>query len=403
MRVDNARHALAQLSAQAFNFPAKKLRIFGVTGTKGKTTTCFLLEHIMRSAGFKTALLSSVKNSILGHDFHTNLTTQHPDYLHAFFNECVMFDIDYVIMETAAQAFSLYRTWGIEFAGAIFTNFDLEHSEFYPTIDDYFNAKCTLLKQLQPGGQVIVNADDSWCQKLLSGDNVISIGFANTQAMVRGSVVDKQLHGLLLSITKNNHTYDYEIPTLMGIFNAYNALAAATLALQCGISHKDVVRAFISFTSVPGRLNKYTLDNGAYCFIDNAHNPSSYRAVLSTLRALTPHLIVVFGAGGDRDRIKRPIMGSIAAQLADIVIITSDNPRSENPESIAQEILQGIPKDTKATIIYELDREQAIKKAYACSQAGSIIALLGKGHDEYQLTKGTKTYFSEAKIIMELA
>jgi UDP-N-acetylmuramoyl-L-alanyl-D-glutamate--2,6-diaminopimelate ligase len=405
IQVPDTRLALAQLSAQAYNYPAHKLRIIGITGTKGKTTSSFLLAHVLRNAGYRTALLSTVKNRILDQEFGTHLTTQQPDYLHTFFNVCVEQQIDYVVMEVAAQATSLHRVAGIEFDGLIFTNFSQEHAEFYATQEDYFSAKTALFKQLKQNGFVVINNDDervSAFGKTLNTQITIGLHSGN----IRAEIISSNLAGLTIRIIDQinaSSNKEYTMSNLVGNFNVYNTLGVYSVAQKIGLSAEQIKQALLSFTGVPGRLQRFVLPNKATAFIDYAHNPSSFQAVLSTVRSLSSDLIVVFGAGGDRDATKRPIMGSIVAQLADKIIITSDNPRSEDPEIIAQDIMQGINAQKYGhKIVIELDREEAIKKAYAASHAGSMIMLLGKGPDEYQIVKGVKSYFSEAAILRSL-
>lgn len=408
VRVDNARAALAKLSAQALGNPAKKLKILAVTGTKGKTTSSFLLEHVLRSAGYKTALLSTVYNTIGDQKFTTSLTTQHPDYLHQFFKLCVEAGIEYVVMETAAQAFSLHRVDGLHFDGAIFTNFSQEHAEFYLSMEDYFAAKCTLFTQLKEDAPCLINADDQWLHKeniqkkytqLRAVDFALSHDHnADYRATVQGSGLDK----LTINIENNAVNCNVTCASLVGAFNAYNIVGVVGLCAELGMTVDSIVRGVASFTRVPGRLERYQLPNSANCFIDYAHNPSSYQAVLSMMRELAPHLIVVFGCGGDRDKTKRPVMGAIAAQFADVVIVTSDNPRSEDAAVIAQEIIGGVPPALANKVVLELDREQAIKKAYALSKPVSVIMLLGKGPDEYQQIGAIKHPFSEKAIVQAL-
>jgi len=375
LRVEDTRLALAQLSAIAFGHPAKKLKFIGITGTKGKTTTTFLVEHLLKSAGYKTALLSTVKNRINGVEYTTKLTTQQPDYLNAFFDQCVKAGVEWVVMEVAAQAFSLHRVHGITFDAGIFTNFSREHGEFYPSQDDYFAAKEQLLSYLKPGAPLVLNQDDN---------RVAALGTKHTPT---------------LFFTSN---HPYTCPQLVGRFNAYNIAAATTCVKALGVEEQTIASALISFPGVAGRLDRVQLPNGATAFIDYAHNPASYQAVLSELRLLTNNLIVVFGAGGDRDPVRRPLMGDIASTIADLIVITSDNPRSEDPFAITQQILAGITQENAHKVIVELDRESAIRKAYARSQKGSIIALLGKGPDEYQIVKGVTTPFSERSILLSL-
>lgn len=375
VHVDDTRRALAELSAQAHDYSARKLKLIAITGTKGKTTSTFLLEHILRVAGYKTALLSTVKNSINGVDLPTKLTTQQPDYLHVFFDLCVEQGVEFVVMEVAAQAFSLQRVYGLQFDAAIFTNFSKEHGEFYATMDDYFAAKKQILSYLKEDAPLLLNKDD---QRV-----------ANLATEYDGSVFFDQQHV-------------YSCSALIGGFNQYNIAGVTECAAKLGLQSEQIQKALDSFVGVPGRLEKYELPNGALGIVDYAHNPSSYEAVLSELRKQTQHLIVVFGCGGDRDASRRPVMGSIASHYADCVVLTSDNPRSEDPATIVRDICAGITEVEQRKIIIELDRERAIQKAYELSRAGSIIALLGKGPDEYQIIKGVTTFFSDKMVLQSL-
>ncbi len=397
LKVENTRRALAQLSAHAVGYPARKLKIIGVTGTKGKTTTCFLLAHYLRAAGKKVALLSSVHNQIDDVPLPTELTTQHPDYLHLFFDACVKKNIEFVVMEVAAQALSLDRVFGIEFDGFIFTNFSSEHAEFYSTIESYFDAKCDLLAQTKKSCPIFINADDKHFEKIYSRYPQAQIFALNNQnSFLHATLNSCDWNGINVVI---NNTECIQFPTLIGAFNAYNAIAAMSFAHAVGVDLQTIKNASGTFAGVPGRLELYQLPNQARCVIDKAHNPSSFQAVLSTLRSLTDQLIVVFGAGGDRDKTKRPTMGSIASEYADFVVITSDNPRSESLCSIIDDILIGIDEKNKHKVCVITDREIAIRRAYSFSTKGAIIALLGKGPDEYELVNGTKTYFSEREIV----
>jgi len=401
-RVDNCRRALAQLSAQAHGYPAKKLKILGVTGTKGKTSTTFMVEHLLRSAGYKTALLSTVHNKIGDTIFPTELTTAQPDYLHSFFSVCVQNNVEYVVLEVAAQALSLHRVHGLSFDGAIFTNFGQEHAEFYKTQDDYFAAKCQLFEHLKTGAPMLINADDKKGQEILQTyPEFIPFSLLHENATFKARPIEL-VKRLSCSVCKEESCVVAACPALFGMFNAYNMLGALSLVNLLGVALEQSAQALNSFAHVPGRLERYELPNGAICFIDHAHNPSSFEAVLTTLRKMTDQLIVLFGAGGQRDKTKRPQMGEIAARYADHVVITSDNPRTEDPLTIATDICVGICKDDRGKTVCELDREKAIQQAYKLSKKNGIIALLGKGTDEYQIFGNTKTYFSEREIVREM-
>lgn len=401
IRVHDTRLALAQLAAQEAGFPARKLRIVGITGTKGKTTTSFLLEHILRAAGYKTALLTTVHNTILDTVFPAPLTTAQPDYLHQFFKTCVQQGIEWVVMETAAQALSLHRAHGIEFDGVIFTNFSQEHAEFYPTLQEYFAAKSKIFSQARPGAPIIINADNQWLAPRVGSAGMISIGSLAGSADWQFSSTNL-VDGLQVHISGQQQEWLVKCPALLGDYNGYNIAAAVALAMNLGVDQNICARACATFTGVPGRLQRYNLANGATCFIDYAHNPSSFEQLFVLLRSMTDQLIVVFGAGGERDRTKRPIMGALAARYADHIILTMDNPRSEDPAMIVQEIMQGIAQECQSKVSCQLDRAAAIRQAYEISGSGSIIALLGKGPEEYQIIGTQKIYFSEAAIVSSL-
>jgi UDP-N-acetylmuramoyl-L-alanyl-D-glutamate--2,6-diaminopimelate ligase len=400
--VANTRKALAELSAREAGYPAQKLKIIGITGTKGKTTTSFLLEHIVHGAGYKTALISSAQNRICGHNFPAPLTTPQPDYLQQFLKLCVEHAVDYVVMEVAAQALTLYRVEGIVFCGIIFTNFSHEHLEFYATLDDYFKAKTVIFGMVAHGAPVLINGDDAkGAQLLAQHTHAMSYGFNNSAYVYRAQHASDPIAGININV-QHNGTLNVVCSKLFGSYNGYNVLAATSMALALGIAPNVISNALSLFAGVPGRLQEHVLTNGARCFIDYAHNPESFEAVLSTLRLLTNQLIVLFGAGGGRDKSKRPMMGAIAAQIADIVVITSDNPRLEDPMVIADDIIQGISESLRYKVVQELDRKKAIEQAYFLSDQGSIIALLGKGPDEYQIVGKTKHYFSEQRIVEQL-
>lgn len=401
--VANARRALAIESAQAWGNPADKLKIIAITGTKGKTTTSWLLYHLLHNAGYKTALLSTVSNKIGNESFETQLTTQQPDYLHAFFHTCVKEKVDYVVMEVAAQALTLNRVDGLSFDGVIFTNFAQAHGEFYATEAEYADAKKGIVALAKPGAPLVINADDVVGSELLHKYmNAISFGIEKEHTRISGTIHSLSAQGITGVINAAGQAVNFDCMALIGNFNFYNILAAYSMASRLGLSHEHIAAGLSTFVGVPGRLEKISLDNGAFCFIDYAHNPLSFKSVLPLLRSMTDHLIVVAGAGGDRDKAMRPVMAQLMAEHADRVFLTTDNPRSENPADIIAAMYSGITPDKKQIVECEIDREVAIKKAYNVSRTNSIIALLGKGPDEYQIYGTVKQPFSERKIIQSL-
>lgn len=412
-QVANTRQELALRSAQALKNPAEKLTIIGITGTKGKSTCTFLTHHLLSQSGYKAALLSGIYNKILDEQEASRLTTESADYLHMFFAECVKQGLTHVVMEVSSHALSLYRTYGITFAAVGFTNLEREHLDYYPSMEKYFAAKCLLFKQVKAGGSIVINGDDAWglqaTQQLLTDDvsqKIVSF-FQKNQNIIPSfdpgsmnkiksfSIKSNSLDGLTLTLNNTS----ISCPQLFGEFNAYNITMAALLAQSVGITANAAAQAVATFSGTPGRLQLHTLRNGAKAFVDFAHNASGMKAVLKALRPLTHHLIVVFGCGGDRDKGKRPAMGALARQYADEIIVTDDNLRTEKSHVIIDDILTGISNHNNLTVL--ADRKKAIAHAVKCSTPGSVIALLGKGHEEYYLVGNKKIYFSDREEILQ--
>jgi UDP-N-acetylmuramoyl-L-alanyl-D-glutamate--2,6-diaminopimelate ligase len=379
IKVKNARKALAQLCTQVYNNPCSKLKIIGITGTKGKTTTTYLVEHILASCGKKTACLSTIQNKILDQKENALNTTPQSDYIHMFLDQCVKRGVEYVVIEVSSHALSLHRTLYITFDIIGFTNLKQDHLDFYKNKINYFNAKCKIFRQIKQQGVTVINTDDQWGKRAAT----------RVQKFCKMPIAYLNKTNLICT---NNHN-------LLGNFNAHNATMAYLICKKLGLKKEKIMQAIKQFEGVPGRLQLHVLKNGAHAFVDFAHNPSAMKAVLQTLRPTTKDLIVVFGCGGDRDKTKRPIMGNIAAQYADKIIITDDNPRSESSEQIAQNILTGItPKNQKKCTI-QLNRKKAIAHATQIAQSHSVITILGKGHENYYLKNGKKSHFDDFEEI----
>jgi UDP-N-acetylmuramoyl-L-alanyl-D-glutamate--2,6-diaminopimelate ligase len=392
---EQGRKTLAHLSAAHHHYPARSVCMIGVTGTKGKTTTTYLIHHILQFCGYRTALLSTVDNIIMNDAYAAELTTPQADYLHAFLRTAVDRGVTHVVMEVAAQALSTQRVEGVAFDHVVWLNFAREHGEFYQSLDEYFSAKELLLQHVTPDGGIIhASSDDVRIHEAVKRVTSRHTFFSRDKMRLQKTDLAQQAswyqNGDAVVLCRN----------VYGAFNGENIAAALSVVESLGIDRAQAVEALQRFPGVPGRMNWYALPNGARACIDYAHTPESFRGILSELRHHTDHLVVVFGAGGDRDSTKRPLMGAIVAEYADEIIVTNDNPRSENPENIIADICAGISEQLR--VAQELDREQAIQQAYAVSRAGSIIALLGKGPDEYQLVQGVKHHFSEREILGSL-
>lgn len=406
MHVENARKMLGILSAKAAGYPAHKLKILGVTGTKGKTTSVYMLEALLKKMGKKVARLSTVANAIDGVELPALLTTPQPDYLHQFFSVCVAQGIEYVAMEVAAQAITFDRLETLSFDGLVFTNLEREHGELYPTMEEYFGAKCAIIQShLKPGAICVVNADNAYGKQILDLYPSLTHGFSCAQEVSQG-VVQVGFNATQVRFTQPNGitptTSSLVLATagLVGEFNVRNFAGVALMLAHTGCDLTSLEHETITIPKIPGRLEGYALSNGARAYIDYAHTPGSFESLLSVMRTLTDHLIVVFGAGGNKDKSKRPLMGAAAAHYADVVIITNDNPRTEAPENIVADILGGITVQDK--VIVEFDRKKAIELAFNRSHSGSIIMLLGKGTDEYQIVGVHKNFFSEKEILQTL-
>jgi UDP-N-acetylmuramoyl-L-alanyl-D-glutamate--2,6-diaminopimelate ligase len=389
--VQNTRSALATLSAQVAGNPAKKLKILGITGTKGKTTTAFILKHLLQSTGKKVALLSTVHNKINELIFKSPLTTPQPDYLHQFFKLCVEQEIEYVVMEIAAQATTFKRLEAIDLTGLIFTNLDQEHGELYPTMQDYFKAKQEICTYLKKGAHLLVNNDDEWGKKLLKKYPGRSFG------QIKANYCFEHIFKYECDLNGNRFLYS----TVPGLFNTYNVIAAIGICLLLGMFLPELEKGLLSIPQIPGRLEEYRLKNDVRAFIDYAHTPGSFKSLFETVRSWTEHITVVFGAGGGKDHEKRSLMGYLAGELTDTIIITTDNPRFENPKKIANQIFNGIEKKEQHKVIIELDRAAAIKKAIELTPQKGVILLLGKGPDEYQMVQNQKFLFQEKQYLLE--
>jgi len=396
--VENCRRSLAELVAQALDYPANKLKIIGVTGTKGKTSTSYMTYHMLTQLGCRVALVSTAEKLIVGKRVAVDLTTPLPEHLHMFFNMCVEQNVEYVVMEVSAQSLTLHRVHGIDFQAGAFTNFSLEHLEFYKDMQEYLDAKMLFLDKVKNPKNMFINMDDPSGFKIVKKHpEYSSYSFEDKTALWCGFVTCEQ--GALTLDIKESETLHSIQADLVGRFNAYNLFAASLMVHSLGFDFASIARTAKKLLQIPGRMEHYPLKNGATCFIDYAHNPSSYEAVLGTLRVMTSDLIVVFGAGGARDKSKRPIMGSIVEKYCDYAIVTSDNPRDESAASIADDITAGFTGLKNFQFVRELNRTKAIELAYSLSKKGSVIAVLGKGRDEYQIVGHLTFPFKERAII----
>ncbi|HWE10319.1 MAG TPA: UDP-N-acetylmuramoyl-L-alanyl-D-glutamate--2,6-diaminopimelate ligase [Solirubrobacteraceae bacterium] len=398
VQVPLVRPAMAPAAAAFFGDPTTQLTTSGVTGTNGKTTTAFLLRALLASDGRQTGLLGTVKSVIGGREHEVQRTTPEAIDLQRTFRQMLDGGDRAAVMEVSSHALALHRADAIHFAAAIFTNLTQDHLDFHPTMEDYFAAKRRLFVEAQPAAAVI-NIDDPYGRRL-AAEVPGAITFAvKSDATYRATEVSTELHGSRFTAETPDGSIDLRSP-LRGEFNVYNVLGALAAARALGVPAVVCTEAIATAGQVPGRFE--TVDEGQpfAVLVDYAHTPDSLENVLRAARSLTGgRLHVVFGCGGDRDRGKRPLMGEIARRLADRVIVTSDNPRSEEPEAIIAEVLAGSGSD----VIHDADRRAAIARAIEDVAAGDVVVIAGKGHEQGQeFENGRKVPFDDVTVAREI-
>ncbi len=384
IRVESVRQAMAPAAAAFYGHPTQNLSVVGVTGTNGKTTTAFLVRTLLEASGRQTGLLGTVKSVLGGIEYPVQRTTPEAiDLQHAF---RAMLDAGdrACSMEVSSHALKLHRADAIAFAAAIFTNLTQDHLDFHHSMEDYFEAKRRLFIDLRPR-RAIINIDDRYGARLAGELTQIGLGEPITfslavEATYRAEGVETDIRGSRFTVATPEGEVDLVSP-LRGRFNIYNVLGAFAAAHSLGVPVEIAAEAARSAGQVPGRFEPVDEGQEFAVLVDYAHTPDSLENVLQAARALTDQRVhVVFGCGGDRDRGKRPLMGEIARRLADRILVTSDNPRSEDPEAIISEILEGAGDDVE----HEVDRRAAIAQAIAGAETGDVVVIAGKGHEQGQ-------------------
>src|SRR6266700_5773812 len=387
--VENARNALADLSATFYGLPAQRLKLAAVTGTNGKTTITFLIKHICEKAGLRCGLIGTVRYEIGERVLPASRTTPESLDLQELLAQIVNAGCKAAAMEVSSHALAQDRTRGLEWNVAVFTNLTQDHLDFHGTMENYFDAKVKLFTGLVNQKRkrkpvAIVNIDDRYGQRLLDKINkrvaVVTYGMG-TRADFRASNYRAEFGGTSYQLDAHGKSYLVRLP-LIGRFNVTNSVAALAAANALGINLRNAVLSLAKAPQVPGRLELVPARRQFQVFVDYAHTPDALGNVLKTLRELQPErLIAVFGCGGDRDRQKRPLMAEMADHLADYSIITSDNPRKEDPDAIISEVEKGFRSNRYEKIV---DRTQAIDRAVALARPRDIILIAGKGHENYQ-------------------
>ena len=401
IQVEKGVIALARLADEWFDHPSRCLRLVGVTGTNGKTTTATLLYEMARLMGHKAGLLSTVKNIIDTVEQDAKQTT--PDHLtlNRLLYEMVQAGCEYAFMEVSSHACVQRRIEGITFAGGIFTNLTRDHMDFHKTVDNYIAAKKMFFDALPEGAFALVNADDKVGEVMLQNTRAAKYRYSlRSMADYKGRIVESRLDGTTLELNGN------QVEVLFtGRFNAYNLLSVYGASLQLGFDPQEVLVKMSLLEPVAGRFQTMRSPRGYTAIVDYAHTPDALVNVLDTIREVVGtngHIITVCGCGGDRDRGKRPIMAREAALRSDRVVLTSDNPRTEDPDAILREMETGLPDEKRPVTLIITDRRQAIRTACQLAQSGDVVLVAGKGHEDYQEINHVKHHFDDREEIAQV-
>ena len=401
IKVKDSNEALAFLAANYYENPSENIRLVGVTGTNGKTTIASLLYQLFKKAGYKVGLLSTVKIMVDEQEFKATHTTPDSLTINKFLDLMVQEGCEFCFMEVSSHGVHQKRTEALRFEGGVFTNLSHDHLDYHNTFAEYRDVKKSFFDNLPKSAFAITNIDDKNGLVMLQNTKAKKLTYAlKSYADYKAQILENQLSGLLLKINDNEVWVK-----LIGSFNAYNLLAIYGVAVELGIEKVEALRLLSELESVSGRFQFIVSDSKITAIVDYAHTPDALENVLKTIediRTKNEQLITVVGCGGDRDKTKRPIMAHIASSMSDKAIFTSDNPRTENPETIIEEMEKGVePQNFKKTVSI-LDRKQAIKTACQLANPNDIILIAGKGHETYQEINGVRHDFDDLQIVTEL-
>ena len=395
---ENTREIYAKLAAAFYGYPAEKLKLIGITGTNGKTSTAIMLKQLFDFCGIKSGLIGTVKNMIGDREYPSALTTPEYTDLQKLFAEMVDAGCEYCIMEVSSQALAQKRVAGTRFNLGIFTNLTRDHLDYHGTMENYAAAKSELFRMCDIG---LINSDSDYSDYMIKNATCNLVRFGQNSADITAKNVKLHNDGISYTLATKAGEFEISLP-VPGDFTVYNSLGAVAAALECSISARDIAQNVQKITGVKGRIEVVSLNTPFTVIIDYAHTPDGLENILSSVRRFASgRILTVFGCGGDRDATKRPIMGKIAAEMSDIVFVTSDNPRSENPEKIIEDILNGI--ENRENIRVNSDRRSAIRDAMLEAKKDDIVLLAGKGHETYQILSTGKIHFDEREVAAKIA
>ncbi|WP_426486294.1 UDP-N-acetylmuramoyl-L-alanyl-D-glutamate--2,6-diaminopimelate ligase [Flavobacterium sp. 2] len=401
IQVKDTNTALAFMAANYFGDPSEKLKLVGVTGTNGKTTIASLLFQLFKKAGFKVGLLSTVKIMVDETEYPATHTTPDSITINHFLNEMIEAGVTHCFMEVSSHGIHQKRTEALHFVGGIFTNLSHDHLDYHPTFAEYRDVKKSFFDSLPKTAFALSNIDDKNGTVMLQNTVARKFTYAlKSYADFKATILESQLSGLLLKVNDNEVWVK-----LIGTFNAYNVLAIYGTAIELGMDSLEALRLLSDLESVSGRFQYIVSAGNITAVVDYAHTPDALENVLKTIndiRTKNEQLITVVGCGGNRDKTKRPIMAKIASDLSDKAILTSDNPRNEDPEVILDEMEKGVEPHNYKRILRITDRKQAIKTACQLAQPNDIILIAGKGHETYQEINGVRHHFDDMETVKEI-
>jgi len=399
-RVGDVRLAMSEVSARFYDHPSDALSVIGITGTKGKTTTTFLMESILRAAGYPSGLIGTIAYRVGKKLVKAHRTTPEAVDLQRMLHDAVESGLKYVVMEVSSHSLALHRVASVRFAASLLTNLQPEHLDFHGSMDEYIAAKSKLFDLTE--GVIVVNRDSEYFDAVLKrlGKRSFHTYSLNGKGDVNARVLRMDDGGVSLKVEYSGGDFEVESP-LVGMFNAYNVTAAVSLSLCMGVPVESVVEGVKVLSAVPGRMERVDTPWGWRVIIDYAHTVDSYRELMSAVRSFTSgRVISVFGLGGNRDPRHRPAMGRLSVQVADFVVITSDNPRWEEPSEITRAIEQGcIEAGGKGRYAVIVDRQEAIRYAMQMARKGDSVVVSGKGHEDYILVKGKYYPYSDRDVV----
>jgi len=403
IQVSDTREALAQCSANFYSHPSQKMKVVGITGTKGKTTITYLLEEILNKTQFVPGIIGTISYKGPGMNLTARLTTPEAPDLQRLLSEMLAKGATHCVMEVSSHALELKRVVGIGFDVVVFANLSGDHLDYHQSMDRYFEAKKKLFFLNHKKRMAVVNRDDPWGQKLIAQLPAGAITFGiEPGAMVAAENINLNEKGIETLVKYPSGQLTLSSP-LLGKPNLYNILASIAVALTLNLPVSAIKEGIASLKGIPGRFEKIENSLGLHVFVDYAHTDDALKNLLETVRGFNPRrIILVFGAGGDRDKTKRPRMGEVAGRLADWTIITSDNPRSEDPLAIISDIEAGIKKTGTQNYQIIPDRREAIEQALSLGTEGDYILVAGKGHEDYQIIKDQILHFDDAEVIQEI-